>query len=389
MIKNILVSVGSVLVFAGLVEIVFYFISDKEIPDSPQISWKYVSLDTPSPTFDNLLYSLPKKFPRDDPYANLRGLTGQSLDKSNAGFCCNFGLDQPTVKGFRSIMKLRPSNLVLYDVNYHFDELERRITPQSKTPKKTTFAFMGCSFTMGEGLEDHQTSSAQLAQFNQDLRVLNLGYASTGVHDHAYRYGVLKKNPFADVESETQIIAFNYIDFLIPRLVCPMTCVANNRFMLRKPYYTLDSNGPQFNGSFLSGRFIQNIFLGLMGKSHFINYFKIEWPQLYSDYNYRLHLALLKSAADSLFNRAKKPAQRKLIWMVLTPSTSERSVKAFKRLAPQFGIDIIDFSDVAYAKAYGDSIHIPVDLHPSETWNTVHAALINREIKHRLSENLK
>ena len=60
---------------------------------------------------------------------------------------------------------------------------------------------------------------------------------------------------------------------------------------------------------------------------------------------------------------------------------------AFKRLAPEFGVGIIDFSDVAYTKAYGDSARIPFDLHSSETGNMVHTALINNEIKRRISDN--
>lgn len=68
-----------------------------------------------------------------------------------------------------------------YDVTYTVDATGHRVTPTPDRPR-TTVAFVGDSFTFGDGVEDNQTYSWLLgAEHWRDVKVINAGVSGWGI----------------------------------------------------------------------------------------------------------------------------------------------------------------------------------------------------------------
>ena len=80
-----------------------------------------------------------------------------------------------------------PSRMVrdgveIYNVTYNLDEKGRRVTPEAPEAD-TAIVLFGCSFTLGEGLEDRQTLAWQLGEaLGPRYKVLNYGLSGYGTH---------------------------------------------------------------------------------------------------------------------------------------------------------------------------------------------------------------
>ncbi len=71
---------------------------------------------------------------------------------------------------------------VLYDVVYTFNSQHYRITPAHEHAKKAVI-FLGCSFTFGDGLEDHETFPWRVSEkLGKDYQVFNYGLSGNGTH---------------------------------------------------------------------------------------------------------------------------------------------------------------------------------------------------------------
>ena len=72
---------------------------------------------------------------------------------------------------------------LIYEAHYTFDENGYRITPEPKDPKAPAIVFTGCSFTLGEGLNDEQSYPYRVTEMlDRRYRVLNLAFSGYGAH---------------------------------------------------------------------------------------------------------------------------------------------------------------------------------------------------------------
>ncbi len=74
---------------------------------------------------------------------------------------------------------------LVYDATYTSNELGNRITPKNPNAKTAVLLF-GCSFTIGEGIQDQETFAYKLGQkLGEQYQVFNLGLHGYGTH-HIY-----------------------------------------------------------------------------------------------------------------------------------------------------------------------------------------------------------
>ncbi len=92
----------------------------------------------------------------------------------------------------------------IYDITYSTNELGNRITPVN--PKaKTAVVLLGCSFTMGQGLNDHETFAYKLGQsLGEQYQVINLGVDGYGTHQV---YSIIQSK-LAQLKKYDNIIAY-------------------------------------------------------------------------------------------------------------------------------------------------------------------------------------
>ncbi|HIB68822.1 MAG TPA: hypothetical protein EYO33_27960 [Phycisphaerales bacterium] len=72
---------------------------------------------------------------------------------------------------------------LVYQAHYTFDDNGYRITPEPLDPQAPAIVFTGCSFTLGEGLNDEQSYPYRVAEMlGRRYRVLNLAFSGYGAH---------------------------------------------------------------------------------------------------------------------------------------------------------------------------------------------------------------
>ena len=96
------------------------------------------------------------------------------------GYSAVFGDGPQPNSRFRARMFMR--NTLAYDVTYGIDSRGLRVTPGSNASR--SLLFLGCSFTFGDGVEDHETLPHQVARMTRGrYRVFNFGRSGCGPHD--------------------------------------------------------------------------------------------------------------------------------------------------------------------------------------------------------------
>ena len=102
-------------------------------------------------------------------------------------------------------------DLVIYDVLYTTDEKGRRITPDNQSTADTLILLFGCSFTVGEGLEDHETFAWQLSELlGPKFQVYNYGFHGYGSH---HMLALLESNRLDDLKNEYKNVYAYYLSF--------------------------------------------------------------------------------------------------------------------------------------------------------------------------------
>ncbi len=90
-----------------------------------------------------------------------------------------------SVNGKRDFVHSDGKKDIVYDVTYTTNELGNRITP-THANAKTAVVLFGCSFTLGEGINDKETFAYKLGEsLGENYQVINLGVGGYGTH-HIY-----------------------------------------------------------------------------------------------------------------------------------------------------------------------------------------------------------
>ena len=185
---------------------------------------------------------------------------------------------------------------VVFDVNYHFDGLYRRITPfQPQQAVERFVVFFGGSNTFGEGLTDEQAIPALVQREAQSFMVYNYAYMGYGPNQMLAKLesGSLPK----EVREPRGIAIYQYLDVHIPRVIGSMSVVrwAGGRH----PYYFVNAQGElEHDGTFATGRFWTTALYWLLGKSAILEYLKVELPPRLRPEHYDLACRVVKRSRD-------------------------------------------------------------------------------------------
>jgi hypothetical protein len=136
------------------------------------------------------------------------------------------------------------TGFTIYDVSYTIDGSRLRKTKSA--PDGTTVAFVGDSFTFGEGVNDDETTPQAFADLTgHRLRVLNLGFPGYGPNQvlRALEAGTFD----AALGSRVRLIVFTTAPWHAERTSCKPT------FTLRSPRYRLLADGIEHVGACSEG----------------------------------------------------------------------------------------------------------------------------------------
>ncbi len=245
---------------------------------------------------------------------------------------------------------------VLYDVTYSIDEYSRRITPVHVADSKPEFAlFGGDSFTIGEGVEAHETLPFYFATMNSHYQPYNYGSHGYGPQQLLAKLesGTLQQ----EIEQKTGILIYIYLEEDHEARAIG-TMEVNNEWGANMPYYTFNAQRTlSRRGNFTTGRPFKSQLYRMLGKSQLLKYFDFNLPLSIQEKHYAFTAAILTRARD-LFEQQfqsdhfyvifypKRHAQKRIF-----PYLEEANIRYFDYS------ELFDPSDADY--------HLNRDRHPS------------------------
>jgi len=150
-------------------------------------------------------------------------------------------------KPIRSVKTENSSGRVIYDVQYNFDSLRRRVTlPNVDGPKnQSTIAMVGCSFIFGMGVNDSETIPSQVQELvGHKYKVHNLGIIAGGAND--FLEDVYTGRRIKDFNKEAGGVAvYSYFSIHRERTFCLADCYREEwrrRVYLNNPAWEISDN---------------------------------------------------------------------------------------------------------------------------------------------------
>lgn len=258
----------------------------------------------------------------------------------------------------------------IYDVSYSLDEFGRRVTPPGNSKPNTRYAmFFGGSFTFGEGLNDDETLSYQLAEYSGKITPYNYGHPGYGPQH------VLTQLQDSDIREqipeENGILIYPLISTHVQRAIGSM--IVYSSWGYNMPYYYLDADGSlQRDGNFTTGRPLRSMFYSLAGKSQLFKYLGLDLPVSPGKADFRLTAAIIGAAKTAYQENFGNDNFYVLIWPGATTG---------KQLIPYLeeqGIRYLDYSSsINFAE---EKYQIQGDGHPSASAQQAVAQLIAEDI---------
>lgn len=268
----------------------------------------------------------------------------------------------------------------VYEVAYGFDQWGFRQTKNSSEKKSSSTLFLGCSYTFGEGLNDHETFSSQYAQLNKNIEVINYGTPGYGPNDILYEIQTNAPRAAAKV-SNIKTVVYTALADHIERTTCSFRyCLQFIDFSpsrVNSPMYRLNSNHQIiFEGTFIEHFPWSQPWLKYSSKSALLRASNLlSWPTTENDI--LLTVLVLKEIKKELIQRWK--VEQFIVALYPQEWPAELAFK-FSDVLKQEGIDALDLSQIN-AKSDNYDLDFNLDRHPSPANAYLYAWLLTESLK--------
>jgi hypothetical protein len=276
------------------------------------------------------------------------------------------------------VLRKRRSRRVVYDQHYHLDAHGLRELPATKPGAARFFVFIGCSYTLGEGVKDSETFANRIVAGSNPAAGFNLGMGAYGPQEMLV---LLEQGPkdfrLSGIRGSDGTAIYTFIDDHIARLLGSVSFVRRFSVPRGSEQFALEGGRLVNKGRFDTARRWTNILYQLLGYSATFAYFRQELPR-FGPYHARL---LAKVVADMRDILRKQYGVGRFVFSVYP---GERIY--ISRLRPELereGIEIFDFSSVDLPELFRGREHLFGDLHPSPEAHRFYADLVLRELQRR------
>ena len=229
---------------------------------------------------------------------------------------------------------------LVQDSTAKIDKWSRRVVPASD-PKATSFlAFLGCSFTYGDGVTEVETFPNQLGLIEKPVADYNYGVFTFGPND------VLETLQARDLSNEIlkhkgKFIYLWFSDHMY-RSIGALSHASNDR----SPHYEMDSNGiPQLLGSFRNSQPIKYKLFDLLRCFQLGERLGFNLPPRFTESHYRLVTGLFR--AMERLTKERFPESE--FYIVIYPEPGDelatRSSDVLKRAFSGTAIHVLDYHD--------------------------------------------
>lgn len=268
--------------------------------------------------------------------------------------------------------RLLKTGETLTQAKYSFDSLGRRQSPPCPDCKKH-MAFAGCSFTFGQGLENHQTLPVHYRNLATEVRTLNLARIGGSVSDLIYMLTHEKK--LKDVKSPGRLLVFFYGEMHLPRFIGTARTVGLwNQY--GADVHSKDSDKTfSFQGGFTESRPLFTILSRIIMKSHFVRLTGFDWPNAWSDQSFLKYAQALKYT-EKLYKEHHIDNQL----IVVIPPLDRTSPGLISHLE-NLKLPYLDYSQFPIKRVTQEPLFMDHDGHPTEKYNRVLAQQLARDLE--------
>lgn len=274
---------------------------------------------------------------------------------------------------YRSFIREKVSGKTVYDVQYSLDEYGRRKTPQeNEGARKKHALFFGCSYTMGEGVEDNQTLPSAFARSAPSYHAYNMGFSGSGPQGVLDR--IRTSNFLEGVNERDGIGVYLFMSAHVDRVLGRMGCLAT--WCDTQAYAFEDSAGEiNIEGTFETSRPYLIKFYKFFWGLEFRKFFKIDWPT----YRTQKELGFFARVVSAL----KKEYQRKFgnneFYVVFYPGQPKLAYD-LKQEFEKLEIKYLDYSNFDLSTMTEVPVRIPLEGHPSAEAYRIVGGLIARDL---------
>lgn len=266
------------------------------------------------------------------------------------------------------------SGILIYKAKYSFDVKSRRKTATQKNPNYKNIIALGCSFTLGTGVNDHETFPFYLSEIRKDYNIYNLGIYGAGANDVLDDLKSFKR--YEDISQKGGVVVYTAIFDHIERSLCTLNCyrATYRDWVLKKSNYEYDEKNNNLinKGSFATSRPVKGpVFQLLAGISLFD---KINIPRELTDEQIEHFVRML--------SEMKKISQEKLhadFYFTFYPNFYEKWDR-IKRTLEKYQIKYLDLSNVDFKEATDKRNAILLDGHPTKLANYLFANLLHQQL---------
>ncbi|QJW91081.1 hypothetical protein HNV11_17710 [Spirosoma taeanense] len=230
-------------------------------------------------------------------------------------------------------------------VEYHIDNLSRRVTPFDSSRAVGKYAlFLGCSFTYGESVSDTSTIPYFFGK-HTGYRPYNYGVSG---HSPAHMLGILQTvNLRKQVAEKNGIAVYTFIEDHLARAIPSTKWAYNAQGYL--PWVNPATGVVE--GSYAQKHPVRLKLIRLMYRSNIVNLFKINFPKRYSTEQYQRFVNMVKKSKE-LYSRQFGNDNFYVVVFPLYPMDPE-----LRRLFEEADLKVLDYSRLlSWATAY-DGMH--------------------------------
>jgi hypothetical protein len=269
-----------------------------------------------------------------------------------------------------SSKKMFKNGKIIYDVEYSIDENSRRITPFDLSKKRDSFIlFFGCSFTFGEGVNDHETMPFYVSQYASNYTPYNYGFSGYG--PQAMLAKLQSEEITKEISERQGILIYTFINNHINRAIGDM--IVHNTWGHNMPYYATDRDGNIFRkGSFTSGRPVLSLLYGLLSKSNIVQYSQLNFPTKISENHVRFFIKIFEESREIFYKKFNSDK----FYVVLYPSKilHEKVIPLLKEKHFKY----LNYTNLLNIEE--EKFHISGDGHPTKSAHKIVAFKIAEDI---------
>lgn len=274
----------------------------------------------------------------------------------------------------RLIRRQKDSKEVIYDVLMETDRIGRRITPDTPGKKPSRhLIFFGCSYTLGEGVEQNETLPYFTAAASKNYRSYNLGI-NGGTVSNAWAFTRVL-DYYQDIPEQKGYGIYIFFEDHIPRYKGNIGNIS--QWLYAQPLVRVDSNGEvHFLGSWARARPFTVGLSFLLGRSYLLKSLRFNFPPVRQQ-DLEDFVKVVKSVRQGYWDRFG--SENPFIF-VLYMTHSQPYADLLKPLLEKEQIQYLDYSQISLNSLSNSTVQIPYDGHPN--------ALAHKIVGEQIAEDL-